>query len=148
TRLRSALDGAGDGPEGDALALAVELGGDRPARSEAAARLLRDRRTWGFESLASSPNASDLLHDFADDTIDVPRFPDTAVAISRCGDAATVTALRAIATDRAGRPDIVRAYAVLAIGRLCGDFGPLDRALDGLEFRAYSAPLADLLQGP
>jgi HEAT repeat protein len=69
-------------------------------------------------------------------------------ALGRSGDAATVDALRGIAQDAMhSRPDFTRSCAVLAIGRICGDFGPLDRALEGLEFRAYVPALAELLSG-
>jgi Ca-activated chloride channel family protein len=146
-RLRAAFRGEADGHARDAFAVAVELGGDA-VPPEAASSLGADLRTGGFETLVERRSPTALVDGLTDASADDWRLRAAAFAVSRCGDSATVDALAAVAADRDRRFGLARACAVLAIGRICGDFGPLDRATDGLECRAYDAALAELTSLP
>jgi Ca-activated chloride channel family protein len=95
---------------------------------------------------ALDASATDLVAQISDKDASSESLRTAARALGARGDAASVVALRAVAVDPDGaEPDLCRAYAVGAIGRLCGDFAPLDRVVAGLNFRAYVPAIEELM---
>ena len=152
SRLRKALAAETEAPDRAAILLASGLARDEAALPALSA--IRSDLTDAGRCEAALRTAA-LAGDpaLAPDLVRVLRDPDAsdlalraaARAIGRVGTAATEASLHDAATDTAALPDLSRAFAVRAIRRLCGDSSPLDRAVEGLNFRAYVPAIADLL---
>lgn len=149
-RLRSALAPASNEGLRDAFELANRLGGDVETDDAIRARLRSGDPSIPTVAAAAARRelAPDLVAALTARDLEGRQLPSIARALGATGDGATADSLRTVAADAAKvHPDLVRAYAVLAIGRLCGDFGPLDRMTEGVNFRAYAPIVAELLGG-
>lgn len=151
TKLEAIAADVGESADTRDLALvASALAGGTGSVETIRSRLRADDRSVMAVAAAAAAGRTDFAPDLLavltsrDLRIHPHPYPSIARALGVTGDAATVEALRAIAADSANHPSLVRAYAVLAIGRLCGDFGPLDRMTEGINFRAYSPVIGEL----
>jgi hypothetical protein len=136
TRLHTGLTAPADKGVRAAFVLGAGVAGDAAAASPLDA----------VTGVTGSDDPSRLVASFDDFDRSNLELRAAVRALGGNGDAATVAALREIAADAARRyPDLTRGCVVLAIGRICGDFGPLDRATEDLELRAYVPALDELL---